>query len=102
MKKLFYLIIVIVSFAIISCKTETKTEPVKKADVKEFLGQWTIDIKDGGVGWLEVRQEDKYLDGDLLWIGGSVLPVSNVFLAKDQILMVTNSNDVVRTRDASD
>jgi hypothetical protein len=102
MKKLFYLIIVIVSFAIISCKTETKTEPVKKADVKEFLGQWTIDIKDGGVGWLEVRQEDKYLDGDLLWIGGSVLPVSDVFLAKDQILMVTNSNEVVRTRDASD
>src|SRR5512146_1011779 len=101
MKNLTYLIILIV-FSVIFCKTEVKKEPVKKTDISQFLGQWTIDIKDRGVGWLEVRQEDKYLDGDLLWIGGSVLPVSNVFLAKDQILMVTNSNDVVRTRDASD
>lgn len=102
MKKIFYLSIVIISFTITSCKTETKTEPVKKTDISEFLGQWTIDIKDKGVGWLEVRQEDKYLDGDLLWIGGSVLPVSDIFLAKNQVLMVTNSNEVVRTRDASD
>lgn len=101
MKNLTYLIILIV-FSAISCKTEVKKEPVKKTDISQFLGQWTIDIKDRGVGWLEVRQEDKYLDGDLLWIGGSVLPVSDIFLAKDQILMVTNSNEVVRTRDASD
>lgn len=101
MKKNLLLIVAIASLLAISCKNEIKTtaEPVKKTDISEFLGQWTMDIDGGGVGWLEVRQEDKYLDGDLLWIGGSVLPVSDIFLAKDQVLMVTNSNNVVRTRD---
>jgi hypothetical protein len=101
MKKNLLAIIAIVSLLAVSCKNEVKTtaEPAKKTDISEFLGQWTMDIDGGGVGWLEVRQEDKYLDGDLLWIGGSVLPVSSIFLAKDQVLMVTNSNNVVRTRD---
>ncbi|MCX6256233.1 MAG: DUF1080 domain-containing protein [Bacteroidia bacterium] len=46
-----------------------------------------------------MRQEENYLDADLLWASGSVLPVSNIFLAKDQVLIVTRSNDVVRKRD---
>lgn len=99
-KNLVFLGILFLSLAIVSCSNKKATEPaVPKTDISEFLGQWTIDIDGGGVGWLEVRQTDKYLDGDLLWGGGSVLPVSNVFLAKDEILMVTNSNNVVRTRD---
>ncbi len=89
--------------AVISCKTEPETAPViQKTDISEFFGQWTIDIGNGGignVGWLEVKQEDKYLDGGLLWGGGSVLPVSNMFLAKDNTLVVTMTNNVVRTRD---
>jgi hypothetical protein len=93
----FATFLLILSFT--SCKVETKTEPVKKTDISEFTGQWTIDIQGGGVGWLEVRQEEKYLDGDLLWSGGSVLPVSNIFLAKDQVLIVQQSNNVVRKRD---
>lgn len=99
-KNLLFLGILFLSLAIVSCNNKKATpEPAPKTDISEFLGQWTIDIDGGGVGWLEVRQTDKYLDGDLLWGGGSVLPVSNVFLAKDEILMVTNSNNVVRTRD---
>jgi hypothetical protein len=102
MKKSFILLAAmagILSFT--SCKTEVKTEAVaKKADISDFLGQWTIDIDGGGVGWLEVRQADKYLDGDLLWIGGSVVPVSSIFLT-DQ-LIVTMTNNVVRTRDEND
>jgi hypothetical protein len=94
---IFATVLATVSFT--SCKTETKTEPVKKTDISEFLGQWTIDIKDGQVGWIEVRKEDGYLDADILWGGGSVLPVSNIFLAKDQVLMITRSNDVVRKKD---
>lgn len=92
---------VMVLFSVASCVTEPKTEPVKKTDVSEFLGQWTIDIQGGSVGWLEVRQGVNYLDGDVLWGGGSVLPVSGIFLAKDQVLMVQRSNNVVRTKDTS-
>ncbi len=90
------------SFLATSCMNSTKEGekvPLQKTDISEFLGQWTIDIEGGSVGWLEVRQEDKYLDADVLWGGGSVLPVSSVFLAKDQILAVQRSNNVVRLRD---
>ncbi len=87
---------VLVSFSVSSCKNETGTEPAQKTGISEFLGQWTIDIQGGSVGWLEVRQEENYLDGDILWGGGSVLPVSDIFLAKDHILVVQRSNDVER------
>lgn len=100
MKTIFiFLVTVLASVSIISCKVETKTEPVKKTGISEFIGQWTIDIQGGSVGWLEVRQEENYLDGEILWGGGSVLPVSNIFLAKNYVLTVTRSNAVVRKFD---
>ncbi|MGE5420973.1 MAG: DUF1080 domain-containing protein [Chloroflexota bacterium] len=103
MKKNLLVFTAVLAIAVISCKTEPGTEPVlpKAADISEFLGQWTIDIGNGGVGnvgWLEVRQEEKYLDADLLWGGGSVLPVSNVYLANN-VLNVTVTSNAVRTRD---
>jgi hypothetical protein len=96
---LIFFVTILSSLSITSCKVETKTEPVQKTDISQFIGQWTIDIQNGEVGWLEVRQEENYLDADLLWASGSVLPVSNIFLAKDQVLIVTRLNDVVRKRD---
>jgi hypothetical protein len=87
------------SISIISCKSEIKPEPAQKTDISEFIGQWTIDIQGGSVGWLEVRQEGNYLDGDILWGGGSVVPVSNMFIEKDHILVVQRSNNVVRKVD---
>ncbi len=85
---------------ITSCKPETAPEaaPVK-TDISEFIGQWTIDVEGGGVSWLEVTQQSSYLDGKLLWTGGSVLPVGSVFLAKDHVLIVQRTNNVVRERD---
>jgi hypothetical protein len=82
-----------------SCNVETKKVPVQKTDINEYLGQWTLDIKGGSVGWLELRQENGYLDADLLWVSGSVSPVSNVFLANDKYLIVTTTNEIVRKRD---
>lgn len=96
---LIFFVTVLASLSITSCKVETKNVPVQKTDISEFLGQWTIDIQGGSVGWLEVRQEKGYLDGDLLWIGGSVVPVASIFLAGDKNLIVTRTNNVVRTRD---
>jgi len=100
MKNLLTLVIIAIFFiAIDSCKNATKEVPAPKTDISEFLGQWTIDIEGGSVGWLEVRQEDNYLDADVLWGGGSVLPVSDVFLAKGNTLVVQRSNNLVRKRD---
>jgi len=101
MKTIFtYFVIVLVSLSIISCNVKPKVEPVQKADISEFLGQWTIDISGGSVGWLEVRQEKDYLDADLLWGGGSVNPMANAYLAGDK-LIVTKVDKVVRTKDAN-
>jgi len=98
---LLFLSVTLGALLINSCSNQGKemqTTP-QKTDISEFLGQWTIDIEDGQVGWLEVRQENNYLDADVLWGGGSVLPVSDVFLAKDHVLTVQRSNNIVRQRD---
>ncbi|MCP5521358.1 MAG: DUF1080 domain-containing protein [Verrucomicrobiales bacterium] len=60
-----------------------------------FLGRWALTIPGGGAGWLEVRQEQGWFDGSILWGGGSVVPVSSVFF-NDGTLYVTRVNDVER------
>jgi hypothetical protein len=93
-RPLFLLLILFGSF-----KIAAKDLPFQRNRIGEFLGQWTLDIKGGSVGWLELRQENGYLDADLMWIGGGVTPVSNVYLANDKYLIVTRTNEVVRKRD---
>ena len=89
-----YLILIIMVFLETTCNVKTKYETAKKENITEFLGQWTIDIEGGKVGWLEVRQENDYLDADLLWIGGSVLPVANIYFANNEFLVVTRTKNV--------
>ncbi len=58
---------------------------------KDFNGMWTIEIEGGSVGWLGVNDSKGYLDADLLWQGGSVVPVANVYFADDKTLVVTRT-----------
>lgn len=69
------------------------------ADDSAFLGRWALTIPGGGAGWLEIKRENGYYDGSILWGGGSVVPVSSVFLT-DDTLNVTRTREVKR-RDAS-
>ncbi len=53
------------------------------SDVQPFLGRWALDLPGGGAGWLSVTEEkdgkgNPYLDAEILWGGGSVVPVSSV------------------------
>ena len=64
---------------------------------KEFYGMWTIDIEDGSVGWLGVNEDKGFLDAELLWQGGSVVPVSSVFFKDDHTLVVTRTNNARRS-----
>ena len=64
-----------------------------------FIGNWALTIPDGEAGWLGVTQEKGFLDAGLLWGGGSVEPVSSVFVA-DDTLYVTLTREVKR-KDAS-
>jgi hypothetical protein len=64
-----------------------------------FLGMWalTLDYENNTAGWLEVRQEDGYLDADLLWRWGDVEPVGHTMVAGDALLLV-KGRDVTRRK----
>ena len=71
---------------------------VSAQDVKkEFFGMWTLDIEGGSVGWLGVNDDKGFLDAELLWQGGSVLPVSSVHFKDDNTLVVTRTSEVRRS-----
>ena len=58
-------------------------------------------IPGGGAGWLSITQEDGYLDGSILWGGGSVVPVASVYVAGDT-LYVTRVYDIERKNKAGE
>lgn len=60
---------------------------------KNFYGMWTIAIDGGSVGWLHVNEDKGYLDAELLWQGGSVLPVADVYFEDNKTLVVTRVNE---------
>lgn len=60
-----------------------------------FVGNWALTIPGGGAGWLGVRQEEGYLDANILWGGGSVVPAESVYMDGD-ILVVTRARAVDR------
>ncbi len=64
-----------------------------------FMGKWGLDIEGGGVGWLNVHQKQGFLDAELLWIGGSVLPVGHVYLADENTLVVTRTHEMKKSKD---
>jgi hypothetical protein len=68
----------------------------------QFLGIWALDLdyESSNAGWMEIRQEDGYLDASVLWRGGSVYPVEFVFTAENR-LIITHSREVIREEDES-
>lgn len=59
-----------------------------------FLGKWSLYLPNGA-GWLEVRQEAGYLDADILWRGGSVVPVSHVYLSNGKLYITRTSTQAI-------
>lgn len=68
--------------------------------VEPYLGMWalTLDYENNSAGWLEMRQENGYLDADLLWRWGSVTPVDYTFITGEQLMLV-NGSDVTKKVD---
>lgn len=65
--------------------------------IESFFGRWSLYLP-GGAGWLEVHPENGYYDASLLWYGGSVEPVDNVYMDGDK-LVVTKVLREVRKKD---
>lgn len=86
-----------------SCNAQQKPDPSESSTpVNYYLGSWALDLnyENNTAGWLEITQQDGYLDGELLWRWGSVTPVSFVFIGEGS-LYVTRSRELIRTTDAS-
>ena len=54
--------------------------------VSDFVGQWALYLP-GGAGWLEVSDNGDYLDAKILWYGGSVVPVSSVYVHDGKLIV---------------
>lgn len=66
---------------------------------KDFFGMWTIEIEGGSVGWLHVHDSDGFLDAELLWKGGSVVPVAHVYFVDDNTLVTTRTREMTKGED---
>ena len=97
-------LIILAVIALTACGNNAETPAPEKSDASLdfYLGDWALDLdyENLPAGWLEVRQEEGYLDADLLWRGGGVNPVEFVFMSEGN-LMVTRGRDLVRKRDAN-
>jgi hypothetical protein len=65
-----------------------------------YMGRWTLSLP-GGAGWLRVHHDNGYLDAELLWMGGSVLPVASAYEEHGK-LVVTRVSNVIKEKDAMD
>jgi len=53
-----------------------------------YIGRWALTIPGGGAGWLGVEQKNGELVASILWGGGSVVPVDEVYVDGDNLLLV--------------
>ena len=90
--------VVVLMFIVFNCFA-VDTAPTNLPN--PFMGMWGLDIEGGGAGWLNVHEDQGFLDAELLWIGGSVVTVSNVYLVDENTLVVTRTNQVKRSADRS-
>lgn len=95
MKKL----ILVLAFALFTIPISYSNSDLICSSETSFDGMWGLEIEGGGVGWLNVHQEKGFLDAELLWIGGSVLPVGNVYLVDNNTLVVTRAQEMKKSKD---
>ncbi|MBL9205076.1 MAG: DUF1080 domain-containing protein [Opitutaceae bacterium] len=60
-----------------------------------LLDRWALNLPNGAAGWLEIKQEKGWLDGSILWGGGSVLPLASVTLEGDTAV-ITRVREIER------
>ena len=58
-----------------------------------FIDNWALTIPSGGAGWLGVHMDDGKLKGDLLWGGGSVVPVKEIKIEGDTLTVMRSAKE---------
>lgn len=85
------LIVVLSGLSFQSMAQEESAEP--------FLGMWalTLDYENNSAGWLELSQENGFIDAHMLWRWGSVEAVDHSLVAGN-MLMLVKGNDITRVK----
>ena len=83
----------IIAFVLLAVAfTPTTSAQMKDGDHAEhFMGRWALFLPNGA-GWLNVHKDNGYLDAELLWRGGSVLPVANAYLTGNKLVVTRVAN----------
>ena len=87
-KTMKYLVLILLFFV---AAAPTTHQPVNDQPAEAFMGRWSLFLP-GGAGWLHVHKNNGYLDAELLWYGGSVLPVANAYMAGDKLVVTRVRN----------
>jgi hypothetical protein len=79
-------------FAILGATLLLLAPAVSAADPSNpFVGHWALTIPGGGAGWLGVTENQGKLSASLLWGGGSVVPVENVRVVGETLMLTRQS-----------
>ncbi|MHC4640343.1 MAG: family 16 glycoside hydrolase [Planctomycetota bacterium] len=77
-KSIRYALVILISLSIfVSVRAAESPNP--------YIGRWALTIPGGGAGWLSIEQKDGYLDGSILWGGGSVVPLAHVYVHENSL-----------------
>jgi 3-keto-disaccharide hydrolase len=63
------------------------TSPATFAADNPFIGNWALTIPGGGAGWLGLKENDGQLKAEILWGGGSVVPVDSAKVDGSTLVM---------------
>ena len=71
----------------VPCASFAQEEHALIALTPSFIGNWALTLPNGAAGWLGVTQKNGQLQANILWGGGSVLPVESIKLEGDQLVV---------------
>ena len=87
----YALALMALSLACVSAHAADKPNP--------FIGRWALTIPGGGAGWLGVEQDGSGYKSQILWVGGSVVPVTETEIEGDTLTLERHHN--VERKDAA-
>ncbi len=90
MERVFGIILVLIAI--------TSSMLVAETSADQFIGRWALFVPNGA-SWLEVKNVDGYIDADLLWYGGSVVPVEDAYIDGETLIVTRISRDVMSRDD---
>jgi hypothetical protein len=90
----------ILCLLIAACSQKEKQAGTGEPSPDQFTGRWSLYLP-GGAGYLKVYGSEGSMDAELLWYGGSVLPVDSLYLT-DTGLVVTMVSPVNERNEAGE